>query len=65
MAGGTVRAENVEPLVNQSGVSHVHSRATDINVFRELVTKLRSFAPKPLSIFTPPTISKPEVTKPQ
>jgi copper homeostasis protein len=30
MAGGTVRAENVQELVIQSGVYQVHSRATDI-----------------------------------
>lgn len=30
MAGGTVRGENVQELVAQSGVNQVHSRATDI-----------------------------------
>jgi copper homeostasis protein len=30
MAGGTVRAENVQQLILQSGVSQVHSRATDL-----------------------------------
>jgi copper homeostasis protein len=34
MAGGTVRAENVKALVAQSGVTQIHSRATDLDVFR-------------------------------
>ena len=56
MAGGTVRAENIHPLLNQSGVSQVHSRATDIKVFTDLVQKLRSFTTRPENNFVPPNI---------
>ena len=47
MAGGGVRAANIKELVNVSGVTQVHARATDPAVFKELVDELRKFSPKP------------------
>ncbi len=56
MAGGTVRAENVQPLILVSGVAQVHARALEIEVFKDLVTKLRSFTQRPELNFVPPVL---------
>ncbi len=52
MAGGGVRAENVKEIIEHSGVRRVHARATDPNIFLDLVNTLRSFASKPTQSIT-------------
>ncbi len=42
LPGGSVRAENVERIVNETGVHEVHARASDAQVFAELVRASRS-----------------------
>lgn len=40
LAGGNVRAENVQRLIAQSGVREVHARATDPTIVRDVVQAL-------------------------
>lgn len=66
MAGGTVRAENVKSIVKESGVIAVHSRATDMTVFKNLVASLREVAPKPAPLhFNKPVIVRPPAPQPE
>jgi len=37
MPGGGVRAHNVQRIIRETGVPEVHARASDIEVFAELV----------------------------
>ena len=55
----------MKQLVTQSGVTAVHSRATDIDTFRSLIVALRAFAPRvsPLPFVQPPPIA--EVIQPK
>lgn len=53
MAGGGVRAANIKELINTSGVTRVHARATDPVVFKELVDELRKLSPKPVPVIKP------------
>ena len=64
MAGGGVRAANIKELIQTSGVTQVHARATDPAVFKELVDELRKLSPKPdILPFIKPQEIAPEETK--
>jgi copper homeostasis protein CutC len=58
MAGGSVRAENIKELLKESGVVAVHARATDLEVFKNLMVGLRLQAAKPINL---PEFVKPEI----
>ena len=47
MPGGGVRANNVLRIIRETGVHEVHARASDPQVFAELVRAARSPAPPP------------------
>jgi len=42
LPGGNVRAENVQRIINETGVHEVHARASDAQVFGDLVRASRS-----------------------